>query len=195
MSDCPVAIYLSRHCKTAWNLEGRLQGTMDLPLCEAGVTEAEANAAAIRALGVGRIVCSTARRAHQTAQLYGAALGLPVLPTLKLRELDHGVWEGRKVKDLLVCPDAAYARWLADPGSIAIPGGGESVQAAQQRAADALREAAFSSRGEPVLIVGHKHINALLMCALLNEPLTRFGTHVVEDTLPRLVPAYALPNH
>ena len=173
-------------------MEGRLQGTVDLPLCEAGVRQAEANVAAIRALGVRHIVSSTARRAHQTAHLYGAALNLSVRSAPQLRELDHGAWEGRKVEELLACADSPYAQWLADPGSVAIPGGGESVQSAQERAAGAIREAAFSLPGEPVLIVGHKHINALLMCALLQEPLERFRSHIVEDTLPWPIPAYAI---
>lgn len=28
----PANIYLCRHCKTSWNVEGRLQGTVDLLL-------------------------------------------------------------------------------------------------------------------------------------------------------------------
>ena len=90
METRPEAIYLSRHSKTAWNVEGRLQGARDLRLCQAGIKEAEANVSTIRALGVRRIVCSTAMRAYETAQLYGAALGLPVRCTRQLRELDHG---------------------------------------------------------------------------------------------------------
>ena len=39
----PAKIYLARHCKTAWNLEGRLQGTVDLPLAEVGIEEAKTN--------------------------------------------------------------------------------------------------------------------------------------------------------
>lgn len=68
-----------------------------------------------------------------------------------------------------------------------IPGGSESVLTAQQRVGDAVRDAALSFRGESILIIGHKHINALLMCALLREPLTRFGSHIVEDALPHLL--------
>jgi len=67
---------------------------------------------------------------------------------------------------------------------MAIPGGSESVQTAQHRAVAAIRDAALAFRGESLLIIGHKHINALFMCALLKEPLTSFGTHIVEDTLP-----------
>jgi Histidine phosphatase superfamily (branch 1) len=73
-----------------------------------------------------------------------------------------------------------------------LPGSSETVQAAQHRAAEAIRDAALSFRGESLLIVGHKHINALLMCALLKEPLTGFASHIVEDALPCLLPADAV---
>jgi hypothetical protein len=42
------------------------------------------------------------------------------------------------------------------------------------------------------IIIGHKHINALFLCALLKEPLTNFRTHIVEDTLPYLLPTVPL---
>jgi len=187
MHSRPAAIYLSRHCTTAWNVQGRLQGTVDLPLAEVGIKEARANALAVRNLGVSRIVCSTARRADETAQQYRELLELPVYRTRHLRELDHGNWEGRKVKELLLDQNSGFANWLSDPGCLAIPGASETVQAAQQRAAQALRDAALSFCGESVLVIGHKHINALLMCALLKEPLTRFRSHIVEDRLPHLL--------
>ena len=184
MHNSFATIYLSRHCKTAWNVEGRLQGTIDLPLAEIGIKQAIAHVAVIRDLGVRRIVCSTARRAYETARLYADLLGLPIHNTPGLRELDHGKWEGRKTEELLLNADSGYAKWLADPGCIGIPGGSESVLTAQQRAGEAIRDAALSFRGESILIIGHKHINALLMCWLLKEPLTKFGSHIIEDALP-----------
>lgn len=105
MHNSSAAIYLSRHCKTAWNVEGRLQGTIDLPLAEVGVKQTIANVAVIRDLGVRRIVCSTARRAYETARLYTDSLGLPIHNTPGLRELDHGKWEGRKTEEVLLDPD------------------------------------------------------------------------------------------
>jgi len=184
-----AVIYLSRHCTTAWNVQGRLQGTVDLPLAELGIKEAKANVTAVRCCGVRRIVSSTARRAYETAQLYRELLELPIYCTPQLCELDHGTWEGRKIAELLLDRDSGYAKWLSDPGSIAIPGGSETVQAAQERVAQAIRDAALSFRSESVLVIGHKHINALLMCALSKEPLASFGYHIVEDTLPHMLAA------
>jgi broad specificity phosphatase PhoE len=189
MHNKRAIIYLSRHCTTAWNVEGRLQGTVDLPLAEVGIREAKAHVSAIRELGLHRIVSSRAHRAYQTAMIYADALQLPLHSTPRLRELDHGNWEGRRVDELLADHNSGYAQWLKDPGSIAIPGGSESVQAAQQRAVEAVRDVALSFCGEPVLMVAHKHINAVLICGLLGRPFTNFTTYIVEDTLPHLLAA------
>jgi len=192
MQSNPAIIYLSRHCTTAWNLAGRLQGTMDLPLADVGIREAKANVGAVRDLGVHRIVCSTTRRACQTATLYADALQLPIHRTPRLRELDHGNWEGREVEDLLSDPNSGYAQWLSDPGCMAIPGGSESVQTAQQRAVEAVRDVALSFLDESVLIVAHKHLNAVLMCGLLKRRFTSFASYIVEDTRPHLLAADAV---
>ena len=185
-------IYLSRHCKTAWNLKGRLQGTVDLPLDKIGVEQARSNLPAVQKLGGNRIVCSTARRAYQTAQIYGESLGLPIHKTAQLRELDHGRWEGNDVSELLAHETSGYAQWLSNPETVAIPGGSETVYAAQCRASEAIRHAALTFPGESLLVIGHKHINALLVCALLNERLVRFAAQILEDTLPHLLPTDAV---
>lgn len=181
-----ATIYLARHCKTAWNLEGRIQGKIDPPLSDLGVEEALGNVDAIRGLGIGRIVCSTARRAFETAQIYGQSLELPIHRMAQLRELDHGAWEGRTVSELLTDSTSGYAAWLADPG-MPIPGGEESLQAAQHRVVDAIRDIALSARGETVLVVAHKRINGLLMCALWKAPLTAFESYAVDNTIPHLL--------
>src|SRR5271165_1445731 len=194
MRGSPATINLCRHCTTAWNLQGRLQGTIDLPLADVGIREAKAHVSIVRDIGVRRIVCSTALRAYQTAMVYAESLQLPVHRTPQLRELDHGEWEGRKAEELLLDQNSGFAQWLSDPGSIAIPGGSESVQTAQQRASEGVRNAASTFRDEIVLIIAHKHINALLMCALFKKPLTSFESYIVEDTLPHLLAADAIES-
>ena len=77
------------------------------------------------------------------------------------------------------------ANWTAVDGKA-------TVYAAQWRASEAIRHAALAFPGESLLVIGHKHINALLMCALLNERLVRFAAHIREDTLPHLLPTDAV---
>jgi broad specificity phosphatase PhoE len=99
-----------------------------------------------------------------------------------MRELDHGAWEGRLLVELEADPE--YQRWMRGPESTPIPGSVESATVAQQRAIEALRQVLGASSGEAVLVVAHKHVLALVMCALNGLPLSAFGDTVRDDFTP-----------
>ena len=180
----PPTIYLARHCKTAWNSEGRVQGTMDIELSPEGAHDAELNLAAIRELGIQKIICSTAKRATQTATIYAQGLGVPLQSSPRYRELDHGEWEGQRIEDLFNLLNSPFERWMEDPSAVLIPGSSETALAAQQRILEGVREICSTYGGKTVLLVGHKHILAILNCALKKCPLTQFRKEIVESTLP-----------
>ncbi len=90
------SLLLLRHAESEWNAVGRWQGLADPPLSPAGEAQA-AEAAGLLARDehpFTRIVASDLRRARQTAEAAGAALGLPVEPEPRLRERDAGPWQG-----------------------------------------------------------------------------------------------------
>ena len=186
MQEQPLlpTIYLARHCKTAWNSEGRVQGTIDIELSPEGTHDAELNLPAIRELGIQQIICSTAKRAMQTATIYAQGLGVPLQSSHRYRELDHGEWEGQRIEYLLSHPNSLYERWMKDPGAVLIPGNSETAFTAQQRILEGLRNISSTYRGKTVLLVGHKHILALLSCALKKYPLSQFKNEIIESTLP-----------
>lgn len=187
-----ATIYVARHCKTSWNLEHRIQGTKDLPLCAAGRAEARANLPAMRELCIDRIVCSSAKRAADTATIYARDLHVPLHLNPGLRELDHGDWEGSRWEQLLADTRSGLQQWIADPGSVPIPHGSESVTSAQQRVVDSVKSIASAYRGETVLIVSHKHILALLQCAVQKTPLSHFARLIDDAIAPRRLPCEAL---
>jgi probable phosphoglycerate mutase len=177
-------IYLARHCKTAWNCEGRVQGTKDIELSPEGAHDAELNLPAIRSLGIQQIVCSNAKRSMQTATIYAQGLGVPLQSSPRFRELDHGEWEGQRIEDLLNLPNSQFERWMADSGAVLIPGSSETALTAKQRILDGVREICSTYDGKTILLVSHKHILAILNCALRKCPLTQFRNEIVESTLP-----------
>jgi phosphoserine phosphatase len=181
-------LLVTRHCATEWNAEGRLQGTVDLPLSEAGVSEARSFALWLRGWSVSRVVASPAQRASQTGEIVAHTLGVPFEVHPGLRELDHGRWEGRRFQDLLEDPVTGYAAWLRRPDLIPIPGGRESAGMAQQRIVEAIRSVALDHPGETVLLVSHKHIRALLRCWLHGLGLERFQDGIDDSTLPEEIP-------
>jgi broad specificity phosphatase PhoE len=184
-------VYIARHCSTKYNDEHRVQGNLDIPLSDAGRVQARTNARSIMRLGVSRIVSSPLRRAFETAKIYAQQSGATLSTDPRLRELDHGSWQGRVIDELLSDPNNSFGRWLEDPMSVGIPDGSESLGTAQRRIVGAIRDAALKSEGA-ILIVTHKHIRAILQCALLDIGLTQFKDQIDESIEPAEVPAYQI---
>lgn len=184
-------IFLARHCKTRWNLEGRLQGSQDLPLCDAGRVEAHALLPRLDRYRFERIISSPYLRALQTATIFADHLGIPLSAHMGLRELDHGLWEGEEIARLLHSPESEYARWLKDATRVAVPQG-EDLESARARIVHAVVEIANVHVGEKLLIVTHKHIRAVLNCSLKGLGLAEFGSQIDEGVEPVEIPSEEL---
>ena len=110
-------LVLIRHAMTAGNLAGQYIGRTDQPLCEAGIAQARAAAAAVPT--VGRVYCSPMLRCRQTAEiLYSNHAPRAVAA---LREADLGLFEGKTHAELEKNP--AYRQWIAAAGALPPPGG------------------------------------------------------------------------
>ncbi|ALJ38455.1 histidine phosphatase family protein [Azospirillum brasilense] len=131
-----------RHGETESNVGGWLAGSRDVSLTERGRAQARAAAAALAAQGspVVAIYSSPQRRARETANVIGAALGLPVAVVPGLEERRWGDLEGGAVPGDLLREE--------------VPGG-ESLTAFQARVTAALSGLPIPADGRPPLIVAH----------------------------------------
>ncbi|MGL4745180.1 MAG: histidine phosphatase family protein [Dermatophilaceae bacterium] len=87
-------VILLRHGQTAHNAAGVWQGQLDTPLSEVGERQAEAVGPALAASAPSRVVTSDLARAKRTGESVGRALGVPVLPDPRFREIHAGAWQG-----------------------------------------------------------------------------------------------------
>ncbi len=92
----PTRILAIRHGETAWNVDTRLQGHLDIPLNDVGLRQAEhlARALAEREV-VDAIYASDLSRAHATAQAIAQSVGQAVSVHVGLRERHFGSFQGR----------------------------------------------------------------------------------------------------
>src|ERR1700736_972320 len=139
-------IYYIRHGETEWNAEGRLQGTLDVPLNDLGRKQA-ANAGAILADLFARdgrseqslaFVASPLGRARSTMELVRGALKLPPRDYAiddRLREIGYGDWEGSTLQQMQALDPAVFASRQADKWTVAPPGG-ETYAQVQARVRD-----------------------------------------------------------
>jgi broad specificity phosphatase PhoE len=139
-------IYYIRHGETAWNAEGRFQGSQDIPLNELGRRQA-ADAGGILADLCARdgrsesaltFVASPLGRARSTMELVRGVLQLPVGDYAvddRLREIGYGRWEGSTLAQMQASDPEIFAARLNDKWAISPPDG-ESYVSVQARIND-----------------------------------------------------------
>jgi broad specificity phosphatase PhoE len=139
-------IYYMRHGETAWNAEGRLQGTLDAPLNDRGRAQASHAGHVLADLlkRDGRdkaslpFVASPLGRARATMELVRQVLELPPDDYAlddRLREIGYGVWEGSTLAEMQAADPELFASRLTAKWTMA-PEGGETYAAVQLRMRD-----------------------------------------------------------
>lgn len=130
-------LHLIRHGLTAGNLDGRyIGGGTDLPLCDEGRHDLEVFKSRFVYPAPDTVFTSPLARAVETADLlFPAASHRLVVP--QLREANFGVFEGRKMEELVKDPE--FARWM-DPTSGFVPEGAEPTKEFHARCADTLHK-------------------------------------------------------
>lgn len=147
--------WLIRHGETEWNANRRLQGWLDIPLSDIGLTQAEQLAAHLAALKEPRfhaVLSSDLIRAAETARIATAHLGLPVLTRETLRERNYGIYQGLDW--------AALNEDLASQGvNLRAPDqfieNGESFQGFADRIVAAFETLAREHAGQNLLVFAH----------------------------------------
>jgi broad specificity phosphatase PhoE len=183
----PARVYLARHGQTAYNLEGRFQGQLPVPLDETGRGQALALAERATEHGFSALWCSPLLRAHETAEVVAAKLGLTPREDPRLMETDAGDWTDRSFADVQAeAPELFAAFQVGDP-DFAFPGG-ESFAHQEERVAAALED--VERGGLPALVVCH----GMVIRAALSVRLRRWlpnGQRVPNGALVPLDPTEA----
>lgn len=148
-------IILTRHGQTIWNIERRVQGSLDSPLTEKGILQARSLAVRLRNEGIEHIYSSDALRAIGTAEEIRCELGLErVFTNHALREFAFGEWEGHIWQDLREDNPDVFKIWDSEPHLVTIPGG-ENMGLVMERAWNFLQQIIALHSEETVCLVTH----------------------------------------
>jgi probable phosphoglycerate mutase len=176
-----ASIYLARHGQTAYNLEGRFQGHLPVPLDDTGRAQAAELAERATAQGFVTLWCSPLRRARETADAVARRTGLTAREDERLVETDAGEWTDRSFAAVRAEAPDAFAAFIAGDPAFAFPGG-ESLAHQQERVAAALADV---EQGElPALVVCH----GMVIRAALSWRAGRWLTHTERVPNGALVP-------
>ena len=143
-----------RHGETAWNVDTRIQGQLDIPLNDTGRWQAEQLGRALAGEGLQALYSSDLARARETAEAVGRHAGLPLVLDVGLRERAFGVFQGRTFTEIEAAWPEAAMRWRKRDPAFG-PDGGEALTAFYARCVDAASRIAAAHPGETIALVAH----------------------------------------
>lgn len=176
-------LLLIRSGKTAYDQEGRIMGTLDLPLSPSGIEEARSFAdragrmldplptgVSFASNQIRRIFTSPARCARETAEIVGRRLGLKPQACPGLGNLDHGLWQGLRVDEIEERQPRLHRQWLENPWSVAPPEG-ELLDECCDRVAATLERIAKRHGQGGIAVVVPEPLERVIRWVVAGEPV------------------------
>jgi probable phosphoglycerate mutase len=163
-------IAVIRPGQTDFDRDGRIQGTLDLPLNPQGGVELGETIESVQPLELERIFASPTEPAATTAREIGRVLGIPVKELSDLANVDHGLWQGLCLEEIRRKQPRLFRQWEESPESVCPPAG-ESCQQAYVRAENALR----------TLLRGNRRV-----AVVCSDPMATIVTALVQGDPPRM---------
>ena len=156
MSMNTTRILAIRHGETAWNVDTRIQGHLDIPLNAQGLRQAAHLAQALaEGDAVDAVYASDLSRAHATASAIAQALHQSVTAHPGLRERHFGEFQGRTFAEIEVeLPEHAW-HWRKRTPDWVPPGGGESLEMLRERILKTVDKLAARHTGQQIVLVAH----------------------------------------
>jgi phosphoserine phosphatase len=156
---------------TEFERQGRVQGTLDIPLCEDGRREVAITVDELAMKPIAGVYAGPCQSAQQTADALSASVGIKTKTMDQLQNLDYGLWQGMLVSDVKAKQPKVYRQWQEQPETVCPPQG-ETVSAARQRVQSAVAKLVKKHKSEGVVaIVVPEPLLSIFRQVLRSDPL------------------------
>ena len=166
----PTRIIAIRHGETAWNVNTRIQGQLDIGLNQTGRWQAHRLALALAGEPIKAIYSSDLLRAWDTALSIANATGLAVQTVEGLRERSFGVFQGKTFQEIEAHWPEQALRWRKREPAFE-PEGGESLLRFRERITQTLQMLAAQHPSEQIVVVAHGGVMDVLYRAATRQEI------------------------
>lgn len=148
-------VYLTRHGKTLWNLEKRLQGFGNSELTNEGIEQAYELRKRLSDIDIDVIYTSPIKRAYETARIIKGDKNIKFVIDDRLKEINFGDYEGSTEAELLKQGRGQeISKIFSGEMDISAPGG-ETLRELSYRVSKLLDEILLIEDNKSILIVTH----------------------------------------
>jgi probable phosphoglycerate mutase len=165
-----LRIFLIRPGSTDFDEQGRIKGSLDIPMNANGSSQAARVAGELEGEGIEVIYTSPAQSAMQTSETLAASLKVKYKVLDNLQNLDHGLWHGKLIEEVKQRQPKVYRLWQEQPETICPPEG-ETVVAAQERIRSTMKKLLKKHRTGVIALVVPDPLASILRCCIQHSQL------------------------
>lgn len=160
-------IILVRAGSTELDDQGRILGSLDLPLSEQGKSEVQNLVDQLAPFEIESVISASSQSSQETATAIAEQAKLKVKVETKLTNLDCGLWHGKGIEELRETQPSLFKQWKESPETVCPPEG-ETISKARSRVASVVKKILRKHRKgvlvivapEPLLGIIHQEIQA-----------------------------------
>ncbi len=158
-----MKLLMVRHGEILSNVRKIYAGRSAEELTERGLAQAAEVAERLRHRDVHALYSSPIRRAVQTAQIIGEAIGLEPVTEYAFREMEMGPWEGMSEKDIARLYPEQWRIWQSRPAELKLRGR-ETLEDLLKRVLAGIQDIRRSmGEGRRVVVVTHVAVIRVLL--------------------------------
>ena len=165
-----IEVLLIRPGCTTFDEEGRIKGSLDIPLSRLGVQQAKALADSLKKIKLDCLYAAPSESAQASAKLI-CEFNFCRNKTLDcLSNLDHGLWQGKLVSEVKRLQPKVYRQFQESPEDVCPPEG-ETIEQAVERVETAIHKLIRKHDGGRVGLVVPQPMASIVRFVLLGGSL------------------------
>ncbi len=163
---CMLEVLLIRPGSTVFDEDGRIKGSLDIPLSPRGIQQAEAAAKSLNGMKLDCLYAAPCESAQDTARYIARRTGWKQKTLDCLQNVDHGLWQGKLVDEVRRLQPRVYRQFQETPESVCPPGG-ETLAAAAARVEHVLDKLKRKHQGHRIGMVVPEPMASIVRCHFL----------------------------
>ncbi|MBB3207147.1 MULTISPECIES: histidine phosphatase family protein [Pirellulaceae] len=163
-------VILIRPGATTFDEQGRMKGSLDMPLCERGREQVENLAEELAGIRLDAVYHAPCESAGETAAVLVEGRDLRPKMIDGFRNIDHGLWHGKLIDEIRRNQPRLYRSGAENPETVCPPGG-ESLDVAATRVMKAINRVLRKSRNQVVAFVIPDPMASLVAAHLNDEAM------------------------
>ena len=172
-----LQLILLRPGATDLDEQGRITGSLDISLSANGKKQAQRSSAEIANVTIDRIYSAPGSAASETLQQLAQFKHSKIRVDENLRNVNHGLWHGKLVKELKENQPKLFRQWQENP-ELVHPPGGETIDEVRARINRVIKQITRKHKAGTVMVVAAEPIAGMILCELEGSDLqTRWQTN------------------